>query len=525
MLIPAPHRSGFSGGDRIRRAARTFSKAAFTVLVVSFALFGFSAEAAITIDNKSGTVMYTDLGNGLNATYLVFQISSDTSEADVWVELDDSASTIIQNVGSGVHQLKFLPGPTGQPPVADLGLEPGETKGVFFLVSASSTTAVPQALTINVYDGEPGGGGTLIGAGVFMFTVEDTIQANANKVNTVVTVPDDPTLGQLGTITVTGCTGVVGSDRILYFTPVSSSDWPADTFEFVDSEITLPGYAGSPYRNVAKIPVDDVVTSDTCYTEVFRFVINGQDTASTTPANYISSGTQVKHTTNDSGSFIVFIPPAECSEITISHNPTPLPEGTGGVSYGPVQFSATGGTGNFTFVATGLPTGLTMSTSGVLSGTTNSVGLFNFAVTATEVGGDPADCQEVINLQLIINCPNFVVTPSSLPSGTVDSPYNVQLSATGGVGPYTFAVSGGVLPAGITLSTGGLLSGTPTATGNFPIDITVTDTQNESCQTVRAFSVFRIDAAQTEPVPTLSEIGLIAMIILLAGVAFFRMRS
>ena len=190
-------------------------------VAVAILTLGAIAQAAITITNESGSVVYTDFGNGQNSVYLVFQITSSTNVTDAWVKLDTGAGNI-QNVGTGVHQLRFKPGAGTADPIAETGLVAGTPKGVFFMVTASARASTPQTLTVNVYNGDPGGSGTLIGSDTFDFTVEDTIQANANKVNTVVTIPDNPSVGQLGKITVTGCTGTVGAQNALYFSPVSA---------------------------------------------------------------------------------------------------------------------------------------------------------------------------------------------------------------------------------------------------------------------------------------------------------------
>src|SRR5439155_20025642 len=67
--------------------------------------------------------------------------------------------------------------------------------------------------------------------------------------------------------------------------------------------------------------------------------------------------------------------------------------------------------------------------------------------------------------------PLSIRTGSSLPSGTVGTPYSQALSAAGGTAPYTWTVTAGAVPAGLTLSSAGVLSGTPTASGtaNFTV--------------------------------------------------------
>jgi hypothetical protein len=70
------------------------------------------------------------------------------------------------------------------------------------------------------------------------------------------------------------------------------------------------------------------------------------------------------------------------------------------------------------------------------------------------------------------------------------SPYSVTVSATGGSGTYTFAVTSGSLPSWLSLNTNtGVLSGTPTATGTFSFTITATDSQVSGLTGSRAYTL------------------------------------
>jgi hypothetical protein len=85
-------------------------------------------------------------------------------------------------------------------------------------------------------------------------------------------------------------------------------------------------------------------------------------------------------------------------------------------------------------------------------------------------------------------CPVITVNPATLPNGSVGTPYNQTVSASGGTGPYTFSVSSGALPAGLLLNTAtGTLSGTPTTAGTFTFSITATDANG--CTGTRAYTI------------------------------------
>jgi hypothetical protein len=68
------------------------------------------------------------------------------------------------------------------------------------------------------------------------------------------------------------------------------------------------------------------------------------------------------------------------------------------------------------------------------------------------------------------------VATTSLAAGTVGVEYFTELSATGGITPYKWAVVGGQVPSGLTLTTGGVLAGTPTKSGTYNFTVQVTDT-------------------------------------------------
>src|SRR5262249_47402602 len=104
--------------------------------------------------------------------------------------------------------------------------------------------------------------------------------------------------------------------------------------------------------------------------------------------------------------------PSNCQAITVG--PGSIPGGTIGSPYEGVTFTQTGGIGSVTFTETGaLPTGLTLSSDGVLSGTPQQAGSFPITVTATDSNG----CAGSSSYTVVINCPAITVSPATIPAG------------------------------------------------------------------------------------------------------------
>jgi hypothetical protein len=93
-----------------------------------------------------------------------------------------------------------------------------------------------------------------------------------------------------------------------------------------------------------------------------------------------------------------------------------------------------------------------------------------------------------VNTCGVMLCPFITVNPATLPNGSVGTPYNQLVSATGGTAPYAFTLSSGVLPAGLVLNTAtGAITGTPLATGTFNFAITATDANG--CSGSRLYTI------------------------------------
>lgn len=170
---------------------------------------------------------------------------------------------------------------------------------------------------------------------------------------------------------------------------------------------------------------------------------------------------------------------------------TSLPDGTSGQPYPQTQLMAAGGEPPYSWSVTNgsLPTGLTLSGAGVISGTPTTAGIFSFTVKVTDALSNTASA----NLTITIQGGTLVITTTSLPDGTVSVSYNATLGAGGGVPPYTWSIVSGALPAGLGLNAGsGLISGTPTTPG---VSSFTAQVQDAEMHTAQASLQIVIDAA------------------------------
>ncbi len=163
--------------------------------------------------------------------------------------------------------------------------------------------------------------------------------------------------------------------------------------------------------------------------------------------------------------------------ISLTPTTTALPSSYINESYNQT-ITASGGTGTITFSvpANTLPTGLTLSTGGVISGTPTAVGTFPFTVTATDTAG-ATDSQAYT---VTIN--PFALTPTTLPNWTANQAgYSQTITANGANGTATFSVPANTLPTGLSLnSSSGLISGMPTVAGSYTFTVTATDSKGNT---------------------------------------------
>jgi uncharacterized delta-60 repeat protein len=307
----------------------------------------------------------------------------------------------------------------------------------------TSTGTLPPGLTLSsagVLSGIP----TTAGSFPFTVTASDSVSATAKQSYTLIINPP---------VAITTTTLANGTVNQQDYSQIISVTGGSGTYTFSQAGGTLPpGLTLSSTGVLAGTPTT---------AGGFTFTVTAMDSLG-------ASGTQ---------NFTVMV-------LNLGIGPSTLANWTLNQPGYSQTLTASGGTAPFTFSATGtLPTGLTLTGTGILSGTPTAAGSFNFVVTVTDSTSAMASQSYTVTIN-----PSLAVSTTSLADWTVNlAGYSQTIAASGGTGAKTFAKTSGTLPTGLTLSSAGVLSGTPTAAGSFTFTITVTDATAAS--TGQSFSV------------------------------------
>jgi uncharacterized protein (TIGR03437 family) len=231
----------------------------------------------------------------------------------------------------------------------------------------------------------------------------------------------------------------------------------------------------------------------------YTWALNGAVTPAGSGLSFLDANAGVLHTSGAAaGSYTipVMVTDAEGATATgsvswtvssapppLSINPASPPAGVAGQTYAGFNFTASGGSGSptWTLFSGTLPGGMSLSTSGALSGTPAAAGSYSFTVQATS-GASSATASVTVTVYNALS-----ITTSTLPGGVRSQPYGpTTVAASGGSGVYSWSGTG--FPTGVGISPAGQVSGTPTVSGSFTPQVTVTD--SNAGQTAQAtFSI------------------------------------
>jgi len=188
--------------------------------------------------------------------------------------------------------------------------------------------------------------------------------------------------------------------------------------------------------------------------------------------------------------------------VALSISTQDMPDATVNVPYSRA-LTASGGKPDYTWLIEngGLPSGLSMSQSGTISGTPTTAATANFVVRVTDADGTRATRGLTVIVKPVVP---LAITTRELPRGSVGTTYSQNLGASGGQTPYTWSLVSGNLPEGLTLNPVGIIAGTPERAGTTSFSLRLTDTIGASVNATLSIIInppITVLALETESLP------------------------
>jgi hypothetical protein len=345
---------------------------------------------------------------------------------------------VFQNVVFTITTTEILRGTRNQPYSMQLSAANGRPPYSWTLASGS----FPPGVSLNAA-GLISGTPTAFGQFPFAVRATDSNGANAVASFVLVVVPDIEILRIISNGTLPqGSTGVDYTHQLLFVGGVAPRTWSLGTGAFP------LGLSLSPSGVISGKP-----------TQVGTYTFNVRLTDSS-PTTVTSAPLQITIIPGP----LVILTSGDLTRGTVSAPYFATLQALGGRS--PYTWSIASGT---------LPPGLLLDpATGVIAGVPTEFGAFSFAVTLRDSQPESVTSG---TLRIIVDpAPLLITSTGDLTGGQVNTDYSLQLVATGGRTPYTWAVATGPLPPGLTLNpTTGVISGRPTAAGVYAFTVRVTD--------------------------------------------------
>ena len=158
---------------------------------------------------------------------------------------------------------------------------------------------------------------------------------------------------------------------------------------------------------------------------------------------------------------------------TLAITSLPFHGGEVGIQYVPISLGASGGKPPYQWSITDgtFPPGLTLSTSGSVSGTNSAGGRFDFTVHVVDSAGAVANLGSSVQIYSPLVTAAYCAGQCAVEDGCTNA-CGVFGGASGGLGPYGYTITAGGVPPGMGLS-GLTLTGTFQAGGVGAYNLTV----------------------------------------------------
>jgi len=158
---------------------------------------------------------------------------------------------------------------------------------------------------------------------------------------------------------------------------------------------------------------------------------------------------------------------------------TSLTPAARGLSYSQQLTSANGsGAITWTLLSGSLPPGITLNSSGVLTGPATTDGTYSFTVQAADSNTPPQVVTAAEQIQVVD--PVKIVSAPTLPAACVNQPYTFAMQSSGGIQPFFWGFISNYW-IGINLdSSTGVFSGTSPITGTFTGKVILSDATGHS---------------------------------------------
>jgi hypothetical protein len=431
-----------------------------------------SLPSGLSLDSISGIISGTPTQSGTSSFGVQVKDSSSTPQI-----ANQNLSLAVASTVSPVSitSTTLSAGQQGTPYSAALSATGGTTPYTWSIVAGQ----LPAGLSLNSASGQITGTPTQVGMSDFTVQLQDSSSPSQTATQALsITINASTT-----TVSVSTKSLPSGQQNVVYSSSLSASGGTAPYSWSVASGQLPAGITLSSGGVFSGTPT----ASGTSY-----FTIKVVDSSSPTQTTSVNLS-------------IVIAAAVQPLQITTST----LPAAATSTTYS-ADLSASGGTPPYTWstLSGSLPAGLSLSSSGQITGTPTQSGSSTFTIQVADAEAPAQTATKSFTITVSLKGGPLQITVVGFAGGQVGITYSAPVSAIGGVTPYTWSVSSGALPPGLQLSSAAsTVTGTPTQSGSFAFTLQAKDS---SATPQTASQSFTIVIAAAVPAVQISSTSLAA---------------